>query len=286
MISINSTSFINGLRSIGSELQTQIKNLSTFLSKLNCVTNAGAHSGEAQTLFRDGTRSTNQSAKSTHSQYSAPLKQTEQGSDKMKNLTGKRQAPQPPQGLATTLKPMLKELQLRLDMADARKPIVTHTRRPQATSVPSPVKKQQAPLPPLSSIARQQAPAGVACYERHNITADHSPKIRRVPMPSLSPELTAELEPMVRDSGLRIRHDSMGLIPTKARHSLPPSVPMPKPMTVNNKQSAGNTIISSEKQQLLLSPAQEALAEKLRMALNDFHLNPEAAKEKWISAGR
>jgi len=295
MISINGSFFISGLRSIGSELQTKIKNLSSFLSKLNGVTNAGAHASETPILFRNRDRSTNSPATFPHPQNSVPAEQTEQGSGKVHNLTGKRQAPQPPQGLVTTLEPLLKEFQLQPDIAVARKTLAPHARRRQAPPVPPSAKKRQAPQPPASALtakpdlaikADRQSVDGTAYYARHNITADPSPKIRQIPMPPLSPALTAELEPMTREAGLRIGNGSAGIIPTKVRRSLPPSLQLPQPerMAENNKRSTDKAIVSPEQQPLVLSPAQEALADKLRMALNDFHLDPEAAKAKWIPA--
>lgn len=304
---------------MGSALKTPIKCISSFLSKLNCVTNSGTHSSETEMLFQNRNNSTNHSMNSSCSQYTASSKTTAQSADEMQNRTRRRQAPPPPRALVTTLQPMLKDFQLRPGMAVERK----STDMRQAPPALSPTKKRQAPLPPLSPTKVQQAPSsqliarleqmikadkqstegaawharhnpasissleqmikadkqssdGAAWYARHSNTVGHSPKVRRIPMPSLAPALTTELEQMASNTGIRIRNDSTGIIPTKVRQSLLPSLLIKKPekMVVNDKQSASNTI-----------PAKQVIFEELRMALNDFHQNPEMAREKWISAG-
>lgn len=280
MTSINSSFFISGLRCMGSALKTPIKCISSFLSKLNCVTNSGTHSSDTEMLFQNRNNSAKQSMKSSCSQYTASSKTTAQSADEMQNLTRKRQAPQPPLALVTTLKPMLKEFQLRPDIAVERKP----TGMRQTSPAPSPTKKRQAPLPPPLPTKMQQTPSselisnleqaikadkqtsdGAAWHARYSNTAEHSPKVRRIPMPLISPALTAELEQMTSDAGLRIRNNSTGIIPTKVRHSLRSSVQIKKPekMTENNKQSTSN----------IISP-QQALQEELKMALKNLRRHP------------
>ena len=278
---------------MSSALKTTTKNIPSFLSKLSSVTNTGVHSCDTQMLFQNQHYSTNQPVNSRSPQYTTPSKQS---------LTGKYQAPQSPLTLVTTLKPMLKEFQLLPDKAAARKQMDPHTRLRQAPQPPlSPTKTtpsseliakleqtikadKQSPdgaawyaryntalITNLEQAIKEdkQSPDGAAWYARHNSPADHSPKIRRTPMPSLSPEL----EQMAYDAGFRIRHDSTGIIPTKVRHSLLSSIQINKPekMTENDKQSSSNKI-----------PAQQTIHEKLRVALNDFHQDPEMARAKWI----
>ncbi len=294
MISINGSLFINGLRSMTSALKTPVNKTPAFLSKLSCVTNHGAHSCDTQALFQHRSYSPSQPMKPVSSQYRVPSKDTVQSSDKTQNLIGKRQAPQPPLALATTLKPMLKEFQLLPDMAVAKK-----TTDPNIKMRPAPAppqlskKKRQAPPPPLPSTkiqaipseliakleqtieADKQSPDGAAWYARHNSTADHAPKIRRVPMPPQSPALNTELEQMAYDAGLRLRHNSSDIMPTKVRHSLLSSlssvkIKKPEEINGNNIQPAGNII-----------PDQQTIHEKLRIALNDFHRDPQMARDKW-----
>jgi hypothetical protein len=226
---------------MNSALKATTKSIPSFLLKLSSVTNAGVHSCDTQMLFQNQRYSTNQPVNSRSPQYTTPSKQRAHSPDKMQGLTGKRQAPQPPLALVTTLKPMLKEFQLLPDMA---KPMGPHT------------KLRQAPLPPLPSTKKRQAP-----------------------QPPLSPtkirpssELIAKLEQTIKadkqspdDAAWYARHNTASI--TNLEQAIK-----------EDKQSPDGAAWYARHN----SPAQQEIHEKLRMALNDFHQDPEMAREKWI----
>jgi len=146
MISINDSFFINGLQSMGSALKTLVKSISSFLSKLSYVTNAGDHSSDTQMLFQN-----------------------------------RNQPMEPHTKLIANLEQAIKE--------------------------------------------DKQSPDGAAWYARYNSTPDHSAKIRRTPVPSLSSIQITKPEKMIENdqqssSNAIISSGNLQVDPEKLRMAL------------------------------------------------------------------
>lgn len=179
MIKINGPFIINSLRQLGDTIKTQIKITSSLLAHLSNITNSGMHS----TFYHNRGKSTGGSGHFTPTSGTTSSANLAKGANETLNPGKKDQASQTPIELVTQLKPLLKDLQLRPEIATVKQEGSTYS-----TTPPRPLSSEM--IDRLEQIIKEdrQSFDTTEWRPRSYTTASGTDSLRKAPAPPLAPK--------------------------------------------------------------------------------------------------